>query len=379
MGRLRPQDDIACAAIHCGVQIRPKPGIQRHFPGAVFYIDQFVKIDYFRTGGTPQDGALFYLYILGPQHDAVTGIDPAFYFNFFPFCELQPCIFVVTVSVCYLQAYNAIVTVSVPSAVILKVSKIIHYISFIVPQLIPIGSSRDEGPKPSRVDDARLADRHAVRADKIKVAVNFAVPDGVYRTVNINFTVDKIDQVCDVNRLVLFIEMHVGDIAGTDFIFIKLVHTGFVIVQHILHIKIVHFSVACQVIAVCVLNGTGKTGCRLQQDACRQHRRRPPGCRTGVGRRLPVRGKNLLHPCHIPQRCSLYPRRQARHAGCQALNNGTDIIFTAVLCNFRHNHVTFSCVVPDDFVNFIHNSVSCTASQEINKRQNIVISILAKQ
>ena len=60
MGRLCPQDDIPGAAIHSGVQVfLAKVGILNNSTVSIFYIDQVVKIDIRRAGGTFQDGALF--------------------------------------------------------------------------------------------------------------------------------------------------------------------------------------------------------------------------------------------------------------------------------------------------------------------------------
>ena len=111
MGRLRPQDDISGTAIHSGVQFPAKPGTKYHRSGSIFYIDQIVKINICRIGGTFQDGALPYHDIPGPQHDAVSGIDLTFNFNYLPFGENKSCI--------------VILTVRIPSSVILEVCKVI--------------------------------------------------------------------------------------------------------------------------------------------------------------------------------------------------------------------------------------------------------------
>ena len=336
MGRLRPQDDIAGTAIHGGVQLPVKPGIYCLRPGSIFYIDQVVKIDICRAGGAFQGSALFYQYLLGSQHDAVTGIDFTVHFNFFPISERKPCVF--------------IGTVRVPSSVILEVGKVIFYVDIFFPQLIPIRSIRNESANPSCVDNARISDHHTFRADKIQVAVNFTVSDGVHRTLNINFAVNQIHQIIGVSSLVLLIEMHVGYMAGADFILVKFVQAYVVIVLHLLYIDIVHISAYCQVISAFFLNDTGKTAHRLQQKTSQYQRRDPPGCRTRTGSRLPAHSKSLP--------LLRIPRGYGLHPCSQPADDTFCIIFAAVLRDFGDHHVTFSCVAPENLVDLVHDLIS---------------------
>ena len=301
MCRFRPQDDIAGAAIHDSIQVIAKPGIYLR-PVSIFYIDQNVKINICRIGGTFQDGALLYHNIPGPQHDAVSGIDLAFNFNCFPFGENKPCI--------------VILTVRIPSSEILEVCKVILYVDVFFPHRVPINRIRYENANPSCVDDARWTDCHAVRAYEIQVAVNFTVFNSIHRTLNINFAVNQIHQIIGVISLVLFIEVHVGYIAVADFIFTKPVQTDVVIVQHRLYIQVLNVSSSYQVIPVFVRNRRRKTAHRLQQNTGQHQRRDPPGC--------------------------------------QLADNTLCIIFAVVLRNLSHNHVALSHFAPDDFVNFIH-------------------------
>ena len=244
-------------------------------------------------------------------------------------------------------------TVLIPSSVILKVGKVILYIDVFFPQLVPIRSIRNENANPSCVDDARWTDCHAIRAYEIQVAVNFTVTDGVHRTVNINFTINQIDQIIGVNRPVLFIEMHVGYIAGSDLILIKFVQAYVVIVMHLLYIDIVHISAYCQVIPAFYLNGTGKTAHRLQQNTGQHQRCDPPGGRAGTGNRLPAHSESLplrritegygLHPCS------------------QSADDALCIIFAVIFCDFGDHHVTLPGMAPDDLVDLVHKTPQCAS------------------
>ena len=336
MGRLRPQDDIAGTSIHSGVQLPVKPGTERHRPGSIFYIDQVVKIYICRAGGTFQGSALFYQYLLGSQDDAVTGIDFSIYFNFFPISESKPCFL--------------ILTVLIPSSVILKVGKVILYIDVFFPQLVPIRSIRNENANPSCVDDARWTDCHSIRAYEIQVAVNFTVFNSIHRTVNINFAINQIDQIIGVNLPVLFIEMHVGYIAGADFIFTKPVQADVVIVQHRLYIQVLNVSSSYQVIPVFVRNRRRKTAHRLQQHTGQYQRGDPPDCGAGVGNRLLACSESRIHHARTPQRCGIYPRRQLA-------DDTLCIIFATVLRDFGDHHVTLPGMAPDDLVDFVHDLI----------------------
>ena len=246
-----------------------------------------------------------------------------------------------------------ILTVRIPFSVILEVCKVILYIDVFIPHRVPIGSIRDKGADPPCVDDARWTDCHAIRTYEIQVAVNFTVPDGVHRTLNINMTIHQIHQMIGVSSLVLLIEMHVGYMAGADFILVKFVQADVVIVLHRLHIDIVHIFASCQVIPTFFCNDTGKTAHRLQQNTGQHQRRDPPGGRAGTGNRLPAHSESLpfrritegygLHPCSQP----------ADDALC--------IIFAVIFCDFGDHHVTLPGMAPDDLVDLVHKTPQCAS------------------
>ena len=238
-------------------------------------------------------------------------------------------------------------TVLIPSSVILKVGKVILYIDVFFPQLVPIRSIRNENANPSCVDDARWTDCHAIRAYEIQVAVNFTVFNSIHRTVNINFAINQIDQIIGVNLPVLFIEMHVGYIAGADFILIKFIQSYVVIVQHRLYIQVLNVSSSYQVIPVFIRNRRRKTAHRLQQHTGQHQRCDPPDGRAETDNRLPAHSESL--PLRrITEGCGLHPCSQpADDALC--------IIFAVIFCDFGDHHVTFPGMAPDDLVYLVHD------------------------
>jgi len=65
----------------------------------------------------------------------------------------------------------------------------------------------------------------------------------------------------------------------------------------------------------------------------------------------------------------------------RAANYALYIIFSMVLCDFGHNHVTVSRVAPDNLKNLIHNPISLQSIKEtkfksINEKPCLIIAII---
>ncbi len=62
------------------------------------------------------------------------------------------------------------------------------------------------------VDNAGLAHNQAILTQKVQIAANLAVTDGVKRTIDVNFAVNKVDQTfCFATNSICRMEMHIGN------------------------------------------------------------------------------------------------------------------------------------------------------------------------
>ena len=68
-----------------------------------------------------------------------------------------------------------------------------------------------EGP---RIDDATLADGHALGAQEEEIAADRAVPDGIDRAVDVDARVDEVQEIPGIDCLALLVEVQIGDIIG---------------------------------------------------------------------------------------------------------------------------------------------------------------------
>ena len=83
-----------------------------------------------------------------------------------------------------------------------------------------------EGP---RIDDAALADGHAVRAQEEEIAADFPVLDGVQRAIDVNASIDEVQEVVCTDRLALLVEVQVGNMVGVQLEFLKLIDGNLVV------------------------------------------------------------------------------------------------------------------------------------------------------
>ena len=68
-----------------------------------------------------------------------------------------------------------------------------------------------EGP---RIDDAALADGHALGAQEEEIAADRAVPDGIDRAVDVDARVDEVQEIPGIDCLALLVEVQIGDMVG---------------------------------------------------------------------------------------------------------------------------------------------------------------------
>ena len=126
--------------------------------------------------------------------------------------------------------------------------------------------------------------------------------------------------------------MHVGNVAAIQLELIKLVHAG-PVCYFPLHIHIVHAVIVYHSILLVCRQHAGRRDFRRprthrqQQRACR-HKRQHPAAGPGQG------------------------------MGGQAFHDRAHIILATVPCDFRHNHVAFSNIAPNNLVNLIHKNPS---------------------
>ena len=197
---------------------------------------------------------------------------------------------------------------------------------------------RNHPHKTSRIDNARRPYRHAFGADEIQIAADAVVLDGVYRALYVNFALDQVYQVVGlICRLALQMEMHIGDIALGNFKLLETVIAKInpVILQYLLGIDIVYFSVGGQGLVIRIFNGGRPTAYRRQQYACRHKRQRPA---AGRGQQTACR--------RTPLRFRRTRRQEADDTPC--------IILPVVLYDFRNNYITVPYMAPDNLIRLIH-------------------------
>ena len=68
-----------------------------------------------------------------------------------------------------------------------------------------------EGP---RIDDAALADGHALGAQEEEIAADRAVLDGIDRAVDVDARVDEVQEIPGIDCLALLVEVQIGDMVG---------------------------------------------------------------------------------------------------------------------------------------------------------------------
>ena len=199
-----------------------------------------------------------------------------------------------------------------------------RYFFLIIPQIIKITAVRRQSHKLPGIDHTRTAYHHAVRAEEIQIAVNFAILYGVQRAVHIDTFFHQVDQVVHINRLVLLVKIHIGNMPAIKVEFIKLVDTQS-LVYDFLGINVIHVTVL------------------LHNAVYIRYFRRPPAHRK--------QQQTRRHRRYRPLR---FCRQQQMSR--QAFHDRSNIIFAVVFRNLRHNHIAFSHVAPDYFVNPVHDN-----------------------
>ena len=136
-----------------------------------------------------------------------------------------------------------------------------------------------EGP---RIDDAALADDHALGAQEEQVAANLLVADGVQRAIDVNAGIDEVQQVLGFPSVFFHMEIHIGNLIGIQLEILELID-GIVLAVVLLGVDLKDIIISRVILAI------GSRDFRIIgcKDTCRAHHE-PCGqqCRQHLVRQL---------------------------------------------------------------------------------------------
>ena len=90
------------------------------------------------------------------------------------------------------------------------------FIGSLIRILKVLGQGRSHDIEGSCIDNAALADGHALGAQEEEIAADRAVPDGIDRAVDVDARVDEVQEIhgIGIDCLALLVEVQIGDIIG---------------------------------------------------------------------------------------------------------------------------------------------------------------------
>ena len=156
------------------------------------------------------------------------------------------------------------------------------FIGSLIRILKVLGQGRSHDIEGSCIDDAALADDHALGAQEEQVAANLLVADGVQRAIDVNAGIDEVQQVLGFPSVFFHMEIHIGNLIGIQMEILELID-GIVLAVVLLGVDLKDIIISRVILAI------GSRDFRIIgcKDTCRAHHE-PCGqqCRQHLVRQL---------------------------------------------------------------------------------------------